>query len=107
MTTPSQGQRGASGRPGRTLIVPPPDGFDALAYISRSLARTPWSCEVTVLLHLSIEEATQRLPATLAELVEADDGTLLQMRVSSLDWIARILAGLDCGFTIYERTSFA
>ena len=52
--------------------------------------------------HLSIEEATQRLPATLAELVEADDGTLLRMRVNSLDWMACILAGLDCGFTIYE-----
>jgi hypothetical protein len=38
-------------------------------------ARTPWPYEVTVLLHLSIEEATQRLPAMLAELVEADDGT--------------------------------
>jgi hypothetical protein len=24
------------------------------------------------------------------------------MRVSSLDWMARTLAGLDCGFTIYE-----
>ena len=82
--------------------VSPPDGFDAVAYISRSLARTPWQHKVEVLLHLSLEEATQRLPATLAELVEAEGGTLLRMRVSSLDWMARILAGLDCDFTVRE-----
>jgi predicted DNA-binding transcriptional regulator YafY len=80
----------------------PPEGFDAVAYISRSLARTPWPHAVTVLLHVSIEEATRRLPATLAELVEADGGTQLRMRVSSLDWMARVLAGLDCNFTIHE-----
>jgi predicted DNA-binding transcriptional regulator YafY len=82
--------------------VAPPEGFDAVAYISRSLARTPWRHEVEVLLDLSLDEATRRLPATLAELVEADGGTLLRMRVGSLDWMARILAGLDCSFAIHE-----
>jgi predicted DNA-binding transcriptional regulator YafY len=82
--------------------VAPPDRFDAAAYIRRSLARTPWPHEVVVLVHLPLEEATRRLPATLAELAEADGGTLLRMRVSSLDWMARILAGLDCAFTIRE-----
>ena len=82
--------------------VAPPDGFDAVSYISRSLARTPWPYEVEVLLHLPLEEAATRLPATLAELVEAEEGTTLRMRVSSLDWMARVLAGLDCGFTVLE-----
>jgi predicted DNA-binding transcriptional regulator YafY len=82
--------------------VAPPEGFDAVAYISRSLARTPWRHEVEVLLDLRLEEATRRLPATLAELVEADGRTLLRMRVGSLDWMAGILAGLDCSFTINE-----
>ena len=82
--------------------IAPPDGFDAVTYISRSLARTPWPYEVVVLIHLSLEEARKRLPATLAELGEADGGTLLRMRVSSLDWMARILAGLDCDFAIHE-----
>jgi predicted DNA-binding transcriptional regulator YafY len=80
----------------------PPEGFDAVAYISRSLARTPWRHEVEVLLDLTLDEARRRLPATLAELVETDGGTLLRMRVGSLDWMARILAGLDCSFTIHE-----
>ena len=56
--------------------VPPPAGFDAVAYVSTSLARTPWRWEVEVLLDLPFDEAARRVPATLAELVEADGGTL-------------------------------
>jgi predicted DNA-binding transcriptional regulator YafY len=78
----------------------PPDGFDAVAEVSRSLARVPWNWEVEVLLDLPVDEAAKRIPATLAELVEAEDGTLLRMRVGSLDWMAGVLAGLDCPFTI-------
>ena len=78
----------------------PPDGFDAVAEVSRSLARVPWNWEVEVLLDLTVDEAAQRIPATLAELVEAEDGTLLRMRVGSLDWMAGVLAGLDCPFAI-------
>jgi predicted DNA-binding transcriptional regulator YafY len=95
----------------REPAVPPPEGFDAVTYISRSLARTPWKHEVTVLLHLPVEEATRRLPATLAELAESDEGTLLRMRVSSLDWMAGVLAGIGCTFTVVGpeelRTSVA
>jgi predicted DNA-binding transcriptional regulator YafY len=80
--------------------LPPPDGFDAVAHVSRSLARVPWPWEVEVLLHLSVDEAAERLPATLAELADDGEGTLLRMRVSSLDWMAGMLAGLDCGFTV-------
>jgi predicted DNA-binding transcriptional regulator YafY len=78
----------------------PPEGFDAVAYISTSLARVPWPWEVEVLLDLPIDRAAQRLPGTMAELAAADGGTLLRLRVSSLDWMAAVLAGLNCGFTI-------
>jgi predicted DNA-binding transcriptional regulator YafY len=77
-----------------------PDGFDPVAHVSRSLAQVPWPWEVEVLLELPVDDAAQRLPATLAELVEVEDGTLLRMRVISLDWMASVLAGLGCGFTI-------
>jgi predicted DNA-binding transcriptional regulator YafY len=80
--------------------LPPPDGFDAVAEVSRSLARVPWNWEVEVLLDLPVDAAAKRIPATLAELIEGDDGTLLRMRVGSLDWMAGVLAGLDCPFTI-------
>jgi predicted DNA-binding transcriptional regulator YafY len=82
--------------------VAPPDGFDAVAYVSQSLARAPWPYRVEVLLALPLEDATRRLPATLAELTEHDGGTLLRMGVGSLDWTARLLAGLDCEFTVRE-----
>jgi len=79
---------------------PPPEGFDAVAYVSRSLARVPWTWEVEALLDLPIDAAARRIPATLAELVDDPDGTVLRMRVDSLDWMATVLAGLGCSFTI-------
>jgi predicted DNA-binding transcriptional regulator YafY len=80
--------------------VPPADGFDAVTHVSRSLARVPWTWEVEVLLGLAVDQAAARIPPTLGELVEAERGTLLRMRVNSLDWMASVLAGLDCPFTI-------
>jgi predicted DNA-binding transcriptional regulator YafY len=80
--------------------LPPPDGFDAVAEVSRSLARVPWDWEVEVLLDLAVDKAAQRIPATLGELIETEEGTLLRMRVGSLDWMAGVLAGLECGFVI-------
>jgi predicted DNA-binding transcriptional regulator YafY len=80
--------------------VPAPAGFDAVAHVSRSLARVPWRWDVEVLLDLSVDEAARRLPATLAELVQEGGGTVLRMRVGSLDWAAGVLAGLGCSFAI-------
>jgi predicted DNA-binding transcriptional regulator YafY len=80
--------------------VDPPEGFDAVAYVSTSLARVPWRWEVEVLLELPVGEAARRVPATLAELVDEDGATILRMRVGSLDWTASVLAGLGCGFSI-------
>jgi predicted DNA-binding transcriptional regulator YafY len=80
--------------------LPPPEGFDAVAHVTRALASVPWKWEVEVLLELPIDVAARRIPATLAEVVEDAGGTLLRMRVESLDWMASVLAGLGCGFTI-------
>jgi predicted DNA-binding transcriptional regulator YafY len=77
-----------------------PDGFDALAHVTSSLAQVPWPWEVEVLLELPLDEAKRRLPGTLAELVAERDRTLLRMRVSSLDWTASLLAGLECAFQV-------
>jgi predicted DNA-binding transcriptional regulator YafY len=80
--------------------VDPPAGFDAVAHVSLSLARVPWTWEVEVLLDLPIDQAAERLPPTLAELAQEDGRTRLRMRVGSLDWMAGVLAGLECDFTI-------
>jgi predicted DNA-binding transcriptional regulator YafY len=78
----------------------PPEAFDAVAHVSSSLARVPSTWEVEVLLELPLETARRRVPPTLADLVPAEPGTLLRMHVGSLDWMAALLAGLDCDFTI-------
>ena len=82
--------------------VAPPEDFDVVAHVSTSLARVPWRWEVEVMLELPFEAAAARLPPTLAELVDRGEQTLLRMRVGSLGWTARVLAGLNCGFTIRQ-----
>ena len=68
--------------------------------MTRSFANVPWKWEVEVLLDLPADDAARRIPPTLAELVDHPDGTLLRMRVDSLDWMASVLAELGCDFTI-------
>jgi predicted DNA-binding transcriptional regulator YafY len=80
--------------------VAAPDGFDAVAYVSSSLASVPWAWEVEVELDLPLERAEERIPATLGQLLGQDGKTILRMRVESLDWMAALLAGLGCDFTI-------
>ena len=82
----------------------PPTDFDAVAHVRRSLASVPWPWEVEVVLDLAPERAAERLPATLAELAPEGERTVLHMRVSSLDWMAGVLAGLGCSFTIRRPT---
>jgi predicted DNA-binding transcriptional regulator YafY len=87
---------------GEGSFVPPPDCFDAVAHLTHSLAGVPWRWQVEVLLDLPVDEAARRIPATLAELADDPDGTLLRTRVNSLDWMASVLASLGCDFTIRE-----
>jgi len=86
------------GAPGR----PPPADFDAVAFVSRTLARVPWTHEIEVLLHTSLAAAAERFPPTLAELEPVGDATLLRMRAESLDWVAGLLAGAGCAFKVHR-----
>ncbi len=83
-----------------TAALAPPEGFDAVEHVTRSLANVPWKWEVEVLLDLPADVAARRIPPTLAELADDPEGTLLRMRVDSLDWMASVLAELGCDFTI-------
>ena len=80
--------------------APVPDGFDAVAYVSRMLARVPWTHQVEVVLHTDLESAAARFPPTLAELEPLGGDTLLRLRAESLDWAAGLLAGAGCEFTV-------
>ena len=61
--------------------------------MTRSFARVPWTHEVEV----ELERAGVQVPA-LADI----DGTTLRMRVESLDYMAQVLATLDCDFTVIK-----
>ena len=81
---------------------PPPKPFDAVAFVSRALARVPWTHEVEVVLHTTPAIAQRRFPPTLAELEPHPDGTLLRLRADSLDWAAGLLAAAGCDFTVHH-----
>jgi predicted DNA-binding transcriptional regulator YafY len=57
-----------------------------------------WSVEV--LLETRAEDARWQLPSIGFALEQAEGGTLLRCSTWSLDWIARVLAGLDCSFIV-------
>jgi predicted DNA-binding transcriptional regulator YafY len=83
-------------------VMPAPEGFDAVAHVARSLASVPWRYAVEVVLELPLAVTAARVPSTLAELVDAGEQTVLRMQVDSLDWMAGILAGFGCDFTVVE-----
>ena len=77
-----------------------PDGFDAVAHVTRSLAAVPFTWEVEVLLETDPAQARQRIPMTVGELTETTDGVLLRARAERLAGMAQLLAGLGWPFTI-------
>jgi predicted DNA-binding transcriptional regulator YafY len=91
--------RFSSVRLGGRGLRPPPD-FDTIDFVSRTLARVPWSHEVEVLLRTPLDAAVERFPPTLAELESVGGDTILRMRAESLDWVAGLLAGAECDFEI-------
>jgi predicted DNA-binding transcriptional regulator YafY len=79
-----------------------PGDFDCLSYVTRSIAMTPATWLVDVLLNTTLEEAQRMVPPTLATLEQGPDGVVLRCYVDHLDWIAHFLAGLDCSLLIRE-----
>jgi len=88
---------------GHTTYTLPPD-FDCLAYVTRSIAMTPAHWLVDVLLETTLEEAQQMVPPALATLQQAPNGVVLRCYVNNLDWIAHLLAGLNCHVVVRQPT---
>lgn len=82
-------------------FTPPPD-FDSLDHVTRSLANTPRPYTVAVTLHTSPETIRRHVPASLVTLEPSPDGTFLRCTTDNPRWVAALLAGLDCDFTIHE-----
>jgi len=79
-----------------------PTDFDCLAYVTRSIALTPAGWLVDVLLETTLEEAQHMVPPALATLEQAPNGVVLRCYTNNLDWIAHLLAGLDCPLVIRQ-----
>ena len=77
-----------------------PEGFDPVGHVTRSLAGVPYRWEVEVLLETDLEQARRRVPPSVAELTETQDGILLRARAQDLTGMAQLLAGLGWPFTI-------
>ena len=79
---------------------PPEPGFDPAAHVVQMLARLPRAWEVEVHVEAPLSTVAARVPATLAELTALGDGTRLELRADSLDWVAGVLAGLGADFRV-------
>jgi predicted DNA-binding transcriptional regulator YafY len=79
-----------------------PEDFDPVGYVQNSLATMPGTWKVEVLLDLSLDEAREIVPPSMATLDPRPDGVILRCAVENLRWVARLLANLDCDFTIRQ-----
>src|SRR5262245_53172715 len=86
-------------RPLETTFTRPP-GFDALAYLTHSLATLPREHPVEVLLGTQVEVARRYLSPTVGVLEWCSQGLLLRAQVDDLDWFARELARLPFSFEV-------
>jgi predicted DNA-binding transcriptional regulator YafY len=81
--------------------APAPPGFDPVAFVTASLARVPWTHEVEVVMHTTMDEVRRRFGPATAELEPAGEHeTVLRMRAESLDWVAGLLAAAGCEFEV-------
>ena len=79
-----------------------PPGFDAVAFVSRSLARVPWRWEIELVADASMEQVRRDIPATVAEIEERSDGVLVRIRAEDLSGAARMLAAVSWPFVILK-----
>jgi predicted DNA-binding transcriptional regulator YafY len=83
-----------------TAVIPPE--FDAVAFVSRSLARVPWRWEIELLADATVDRVRRDIPATVAELEERPDGVLVRARVEDLPGAARLLSAVSWPFVILK-----
>jgi len=78
----------------------PPEGFDALEYVNRSLATMPDKFSAEVLLKITLEEARRLVPPAMATLEPVLGGVVMRCTTGNLAWLARVVAGLPCDWKV-------
>lgn len=80
-----------------------PADFDVLADVLRSLGSVPRALPLEVVLETSIEHARRQISAEVAVLEENEGGVvLLRGYTDNVDFLARLLAGIDCPFRVRQ-----
>ena len=79
----------------------PPD-FDSLAHVLQSISNTPATWQVDVFLETTLEHARRVVPPALAILAQEHKGVHFRCYVENLDWVAYVLLGLDCPFSVLQ-----
>lgn len=77
-----------------------PEGFDALAHLTFSLATLPRAYATEVLLHTDLATARRQLHASFGTLEPLGEGVLLRGQTEELPWFARELCRLPFSFEV-------
>jgi predicted DNA-binding transcriptional regulator YafY len=77
-----------------------PANFDPVSYLRQTMRSLPKKHHVSVSIELPLETARERLPEWVGELTLEGPYTHLEAQVESLDWIARVIAGLGSRFRV-------
>lgn len=83
------------------IFTRPPD-FDSVDYVLRSLATTPTTWRIEVLLETTLIEAQHRISPAMAMLESVPEGVMMRCSFGHLDNVAHILAGLEWPFVVIE-----
>jgi predicted DNA-binding transcriptional regulator YafY len=80
--------------------APQPAGFDAAEHVARSIAKAPWGTEIEVVFRASLEEVRRRIPRTIGQPEQVEQGILLRAQTDDLDAAAREIARFGWSFTV-------
>lgn len=78
----------------------PPENFDCVAHVNRSIAMMPVGWDIDVLLKTTLAEAQHHISPAMATLEQEEEGVALRCNSESLEWIARTLIGLGYPFIV-------
>jgi predicted DNA-binding transcriptional regulator YafY len=83
----------------RVRHVDPPD---AAAFVAEGTTVGVYRWQARVLLHTDMEGAAELISPNAGVVEGTDNGVILRVGAETLDWIARYLASLACGFTVLD-----
>lgn len=77
-----------------------PPEIDALAAVEQAIGQVPWRWEYRIRLDLSLDEAAQRIPRTIASVTREADSVIMRGYADDLAPLAHLLAGLRCRLVV-------